>query len=66
MVSTIAERWQELNEGSNLAKAAETVFINFRSDSQAALNKVGSSFTLFSHCFLKILFTFSSLAMSMN
>ena len=44
MESMIAERWQELNKGSNLTKAAETVFINFRSDSQAALNTVGSSF----------------------
>ncbi|KJA22821.1 hypothetical protein HYPSUDRAFT_40603 [Hypholoma sublateritium FD-334 SS-4] len=38
MNGMIAERWQELNEGSNLAKAAETVFINFRNDSQGALN----------------------------
>lgn len=54
MESMIAERWQELNEGSNLAKAAETVFINFRNDSQAALNTVRSSRTLFSHCFPKM------------
>ena len=40
MNGMIAERWQELNDGSNLAKSAETVFINFRNDSQAALNLV--------------------------
>jgi hypothetical protein len=51
MESMIAERWQELNEGSNLAKAAETVFINFRTDSQASLNRVRSSRTLFSQLF---------------
>ncbi|KJA22826.1 hypothetical protein HYPSUDRAFT_138757 [Hypholoma sublateritium FD-334 SS-4] len=38
MNGMIAERWAELNEGSNLTKAAETVFINFRVDSQGALN----------------------------
>lgn len=42
MNGMIAERWQELNDGSNLAKAAETIFINFRNDSQGALNLVRS------------------------
>ena len=58
MESAIAERWKELNDGSNHANAAETVFTNFRSDSQTALNTVRSSRTLSGNCFLKIcLFT---------
>lgn len=36
--SMIAERYQQLQQGSNLSKSAETVFLNFRSASQLALN----------------------------
>ncbi|EGO03971.1 hypothetical protein SERLA73DRAFT_130559 [Serpula lacrymans var. lacrymans S7.3] len=38
MESLITQRWKQLKEGSELAKTAETVFINFRNDSQSALN----------------------------
>ena len=66
MENIIAERWQELNEGSNFGKAAETVFINFRSDSQAALNTAGSSFHIIQQLFSQNMFIRSSLAMSMS
>jgi len=52
MERSIAERWQELNTGSNLTKAAETVFINFRAASQAALNTVRLFRTLSGHYLL--------------
>ena len=53
MEGMVAARWQELNEGSNLAKVAKKVFMDFQDDSQTALNMVRSSHTLFGHCFLK-------------
>lgn len=40
-VEEVHSRWEGLQEGSNLAKAAETIFIKFSFDSQAALNSVG-------------------------
>ena len=57
MESLITERWQGLNTGSNLTKTAEAVFINFRSDSQASLNRVRLSRTLFDHNLLTIVYS---------
>ena len=42
LTSMVAERFAQLKQGSDLTKAAETIFINFQNDSQGAINLVGS------------------------